>query len=305
MKYEAIVIGCGPAGLSSAIYLGRAQVKTLVIGKKKQSQVIKAHLIENYFGFPEGVIGMDLLEKGIKQAKKFGAKIIDNEVVNVKKLKNGFNVKLANNESYTAKVLIMATGIPIRLSGIKNEAELTGKGVHYCVDCDGVFYKDKKVAVIGNGNHAAEDALELLIYSKDITIISNSDKFEFSEEMNKAIKNKKVKLINAKILEFKGDKFLDSIITEKETLKFNGVFMACGTASALDFASKIGLEINNNILVVDQNNKTSINGIFAAGNCCGKCRQIAKNVGDGCNAALSAIKFLRNQEFYSDYSTSG
>lgn len=305
MQYEVIIIGCGPAGLSSAIYLGRANINTLVIGKKKQSQVVKAHLIENYFGFPEGISGIGLLEKGIKQAKKFKVKIIDNEVVDIKKLKNSFRIKLSNNEIHNSKIVIMATGTPIRLSGIKNEEEFTGKGVHYCIDCDGAFYRNKNVAIIGNSNHAAEDCIDLSVYTRNITVISNSDKFDFSEQMKNVIEKNKIKLINKKVTEFKGDKFLNSIKLEDQELKFDGVFMACGTTSALDFASELGLEIQNNILVVDNNNKTNIDGIFAAGNCCARCRQVAKNVGDGCNAALSAIKYLRNQEVYTDYSGGG
>jgi len=301
MNPEVIIIGCGPAGLSAAVYLGRAKVKTLLIGKKKQSQLLKAHRIENFFGFPEGIVGKDLLEKGIKQAKKFNVKILDNEVVGIKKTKNQFKVKLANNTIYLTKIIIMATGTPIRLSGIKNEEALTGKGVHYCVDCDGPFYKNKKVVVIGNSNHAAEDALELMIYTKDITIIANANSFIFSEAMQKTLKKTKIKLITESIGAFEGEKFLQNVIIKNKKLKFDGAFMACGSASALDFASELGLETKNNILIVDENNKTNIEGIFAAGNCCGRCRQVAKNVGDGCNAALSAIKFLRNKEVYTDY----
>ncbi|MFH1592077.1 MAG: FAD-dependent oxidoreductase [Candidatus Woesearchaeota archaeon] len=303
MKYEAIVIGCGPAGLSAAIYLGRAKVKTLLIGKSKESQLIKAHKIENYFGFPEGITGKDLLNKGIKQVKKFKVNVVENEVTDIDKIKEEFKVKLGNSQEHTAKVIIIATGTPIKLSGIKNEEQLTGKGLHYCVECDGAFYQKKKVAVIGNGNHAAESAIDLVTFTKDITIISNADNFNFSEEMKKQIKKHNIKLTNEKVSEFSGKKFLDTItLNNNKKLKVNGVFMACGTASALDFSSKLALNINQNILVVDKNNMTSIKGIFAAGNCSGRCRQVANNVGQGCNAGVNAIKYLRNKQVYFDYS---
>ena len=302
MKYEVIVIGCGPAGLSAGIYLGRAKVNTLVVGKKSQSQLVKAHDIQNYYGFPEGITGKELLERGIKQALKFGVKIIDNEVVEVDKKKEEFEVKLGNGEKNTAKVLIFATGTPIKLSGIENEERLTGRGVHYCIECDGPFLQKRKVAVIGNGNHAAEDALDLLIYTKDITIISNADGFAFSPEMKKAIEKNGVKTMIAKIKTFSGETNLENIILEDgKKLRFDGVFMASGSASALDFSNKLALKIEKNILVVNDDNRTSVEGVFAAGNCCARCRQVAKNVGDGCNAALSAIRFLRRKDLYFDY----
>ncbi len=304
MDYEVIVIGCGPAGLSAAVYLGRAHVNTFLIGRKKDSQLAKAHLIENFFGFPEGIAGKELLERGIKQVKKFKAKIVDQEVVDMGAIKGGFSVKTADNKEYTTQLIILATGTPIRLSGIENEEALTGKGVHYCVECDGPFYKNKKVAVIGNGNHAAEDAIDLNIFTKDITIVSNADGFSFSPQMKKALLDHQVKLVDVMVKEFVGDdKFLKEIVLESgRRMSLDGVFMACGTASALDFATKLALQLEKNILVVDSDNMTSVKGIFAAGNCCGRCRQVAKNVGDGCNAALSAIKYLRNKEYYFDYS---
>ena len=303
MDYEAIIIGCGPAGLSAGIYLGRAKVKTVLIGKHKESQLVKAHKIENFFGFPEGITGVDLIKKGMTQVKKFGVKILNNEVVGADIVKGGFKVKLEDGKSISSKVLIIATGTPIRLTGIDKEEALTGKGVHYCVDCDGAVYKNKKVAVVGNGNLAAESALDLKIFTKDVTLISNDDKFVFSKRMGDEVKKQKIKLINKRVKGFSGKKFLEDVVFyDGERVKFYGVFMGCGTASALDFAAKLGLKITGNILNVDGMNMTSIKGIFAAGNCCGKCRQVAKNVGDGCNAALSSIKYLRNKEVYFDYS---
>ena len=182
MGYEVIIIGCGPAGLSAAIYLGRAKVNTLLIGKSGQSQLAKAHKIENYFGFAQGISGRDLLNQGIQQAKKFSVNIIEKEVVQALTAEKGFSIKVETGEIHHTKALIIATGTPIRLSGIENEEKLTGKGVHYCVECDGPMYQGKKIAVIGNGNHAAEDALDLVIFTKDITIISNENGFSFSKK---------------------------------------------------------------------------------------------------------------------------
>ena len=120
MNYEAVVIGCGPAGLSAAIYLGRAKIKTLLVGKQKDSQLIKAHKIENYFGFPEGITGKDLLNKGIKQTKKFGVEVKpNNEVVDAKSIKAGFEIKLEDGSCHNTKVMIIATGTPTKICKIK------------------------------------------------------------------------------------------------------------------------------------------------------------------------------------------
>ncbi|MCX6816047.1 MAG: FAD-dependent oxidoreductase [Candidatus Aenigmarchaeota archaeon] len=302
MEYDVIIIGCGPAGLSAGIYCGRAGLKTVVIGLPEKSQAQLAPKIENYFGFPEGIDGSVLINKGVIHIQKFGVSLIREEVVAAANDDKTFKIKTSKDQELTAKAVIIATGTPIKLSGIKNEAEMTGRGVHYCVNCDGPMYKDKKIAVVGNGNHAAESAIEALSYSKDITIISNADKFQLSDEYDKELTKWQIKTQVSRVKEFKGEKFLESIVMQDGTeVKYDGVFMACGLASALDFAANLGLEIKDNILVVDENNRTSMDGVFAAGNCEGRCRQIAKNVGDGCNAAVNVIKYLRSKDIYVDY----
>lgn len=306
MDKEIIVIGCGPAGLSAALYLGRAKIDTLVIGNPQESQVLKAHIIMNYLGFPEGITGKDLIERSLKQVKQYKVPIIKKEVVNVEKKENLFSVKIETGDSFTAKAIIIATGTPIRLSGIENEERLTGRGIHYCVECDGAFYQNKKLAVVGNGNHAAEDALSLLLYTNDITIISNSDNFDFTERLSNEIDKRKIKLLNEPVKSFEGSRILENVVLMNgKKMKFDGAFMGCGEFSALDFSSKLALQIENDALIVDKNGMTSEEGVFAAGNCISRCRQVAKSVGDGCNAALSAIKFVRNKEIYQDYSTAG
>lgn len=303
MEYDIAIIGCGPAGLSAAIFCGRANLKAVILGNQEKSQMHMAMHIENYFGFPEGIDGPILLNRGIVQAQKFGVSFIKEDVISIKQeeKQKKFTIETANDE-ISARAIIIATGVPIKLSGIKNEEGFTGKGVHYCVSCDGPMYNKKKIAIIGNGDHAADDAIEALSYTNDITIISNAASFEFSEKFDQKIGEFGIKTKIAKISEFRGEKFLDTIVLENgKEEKFDGVFMACGVSGALDFAINLGLETENNILVVDENGMTSMEGVFAAGNCAGKCRQISKNVGDGCNAAVSAIKYLRSKELYIDY----
>ncbi|VVB81407.1 Sulfide dehydrogenase subunit alpha [uncultured archaeon] len=298
--HDVIIIGRGPAGLSAAIFTSRAQLKTLVIGKKEKSQLIYAKHVENYFGFPEGIDGDKLLQIGAEQAKKFGADIIEEEVINIKKKKT-FTIKTSDGKNLEAKTIIIATGIPIQWAGIKNEKELLGKGVHTCASCDGPMYKGKKIAVIGNGNYAAEDALELTSYTKDVTLISHGPKFTFNSKLEEQLKKNNIKLKVARAKEFVADKFLRKIIFEDGEEAFDGAFLACGTAGATTFASKLGIETKDGLIKVDENGMTSVQGVFAAGNCMGACRQIAKNVGDGCNAGVNIVKFLKAKDVFFDY----
>ena len=305
-KYDVVILGCGPAGLASGIFLGRAGLNTCIIGIPEKSQAQMASNIENYFGFPEGVPGPELIKKGIEHVKKFGVKTVVDEVVSANytesNSRNIFTVKTSRGVEMSSLSLVIATGVPIKVSGILNESKLMGKGIHYCVNCDGAMYKNKKLAIIGSGNHAAESAMEALSYSKDITIVANADSFCFSPKYQKEIDKWQIKTLSGKVKEFSGDKWLENLVMKDgRLLQFSGIFMACGLAGALDFAANLGLEIKDNILVVDESNMTSLNGVFAAGNCEGRCRQIAKNVGDGCNAAVNAIKYLRSSEVYMDY----
>ncbi len=305
-EYDVVILGCGPAGLSAAIFCGRAYMKTVVLGLPEKSQAKLASHIENYFGFPDGIDGSMLLNKGMLHAAKFGVQFLKEEAVlatmTVEKENKVFIVKTSKGKDMLCHALIIATGVPIRLSGITGEAELTGKGVHYCVWCDGPMYKNKKIAVIGSGDHAAEDAVEALTYSKDVTIISNADACAFSPHYQQELEKWGIKTVCAKVREFKGGKKLESLVFNDGTEQvFDSVFMACGSAGALDFAANLGIEIKDNTILVDEDNMTSIEGVFAAGNCEGRCRQIAKNVGDGCNAAMSAIRYLRPRKMYMDY----
>jgi thioredoxin reductase (NADPH) len=316
MHFEVAIIGCGPAGLSAAVYTGRAGLKTVVFGDHTKSSLYKAHLIANYLGFPEPVSGPVLAGKAFEHAKKFGAEMVPGEIVHLGVNEDGtFSLKDDKKRQYSAKTVIIATGQSYALSGIKNEKELTGKGVSYCAVCDGFFFRGKNVVVVGSGNYAGEEALQLLSYTKNITVLSHGKDFEFSAEMKKDLeennitlqKTVRIKEIGGKLKPGPDGTFSENagveklILADGSTVETHGVFMAIGVAGAGAFAKKLGLETANNYIKVDSEGLTSIPGIFAAGDCTGAAAQVATGVGNGCNAALSAIKLLRGARFYTQY----
>lgn len=301
---DVAIIGCGPAGLMAATYASRGQLKAVVFGDYRKGNLYKSHIIANYFGFPEPITGPELAERGLKQAKNFGTEVIEKEVVDIRVNDDlTFTLKDDQKNEYQSKTVIIATGQSYALSGIKNEQEMTGKGVSYCVICDGFFFRNKNVVVIGNGNYAAEEALQLLNYTKNITVLSHGKDFVFSELMQKELEAAGVKTLKtARVKEIAGnDKAEKLIFTDGTEMAPEGIFMAVGVAGATAFAKKLGLEMDKNYIKVDLEGNTNIKGIFAAGDCTGSPPQVASSVGNGCNAALSAIKLIRGNQIYIDY----
>lgn len=301
---DVAIIGAGPAGLSAAVYTARAQLQTVVFGDYKKSNLYKSHIIANYLGFPEPVTGPFLAEKSVEHAKKFGAQVIPHEIVHLSMHKDGsFHLKDDKKKEYAARTVIIATGQSYALSGIKNERELTGKGVSYCVVCDGFFFKDKNVVVVGNGNYAGEEALQLLTYTKNITVLSHGKEFDFSKEIQKDLEDNNITLQKTpRIKEIAGNgKAEKLVLADGGEIQTHGVFMAVGVAGATAFAKKLGLEMENNYIKVNHDGRTNLPGLFAAGDCTGAAAQMATSVGNGCNAALSAIKLLRGAKAYVQY----
>ncbi len=298
--YDTVIIGAGPAALSAAVFCGRAKLKTLLIGHPEKSQLHFAQKVGNYIGMDEAT-GPQILEKGIEQVKKYGVEVLEREVVHVMK-REDFTVKTEDGKARTSRTVIIATGMAVKLPGIKNEEKLLGKGVHTCVACDGYPYKGKKVAVIGNGNHAAEEAIELLALTKDITMISNGREFDVSKELAEECSKGGVKLEKGRVAEFRGEKWLEDVLMKDgSALRFDGVFLALGGVTSLTFAQKLALDTNpDGTLVIDRDGRTAIDGCYAAGGCTGGNQQIAKSAGEGCNAAVCAIRKVKGLESYSD-----
>lgn len=304
--YDTIIIGAGPAALSAAVFTARANLKTLVLGNPRKSMLCSAVSLGNYL-CTDKMSGQEWLDNALLQIKKYKANFNQDEVVNITKKDSLFTVKSASNETFESKTIIICAGVSIKQSGIKNQNRLIGKGIHTCVACDGYNYKNKRVAIIGNTNYAAEEAIELTSFTKDITIITNGKEPEISPKLKEVLRKSNAKYDKGRVMEFAGENKLEKIITnDGKELKFEGVFMALGTITALAFADKLALDTlenpsnNEKYLVIDKEGRTSLEGCYAAGACVGGNTQIAKSVGEGCNAAISVIKFVKGLDNYND-----
>ena len=279
--FDVIIIGSGPAGISASIYLKRAKKNILIISKN-ESALKKAEKIENYYGI-ESITGEELYNVGIKQAQRFNIPIDIDEVIDLS-WDNNFKVKTVNNE-YEAKFVIIATGTNRAVPNIKGVKEFEGKGVSYCAICDAFFYRNKNVAVIGNGNYAIHEAKTLKPVVNSVTILTDGKKMiqnRDSSEFN---------VDETKIREFRGTNSVEEVeFDNKKKKKIDGVFVAIGTASSTDLAKKIGAVIKNNNIVVNENMETTVKGLYACGDCTGGLLQVNKAVYEGAKAATEIIK---------------
>lgn len=290
-NFDVVIIGKGPAGISAALYTVRANLKTLVLGAGTSS-LEKADKIENYYGFENPVSGHELLETGVKQAKRIGAFIEDDEVTAIE-FNNAFTTKTIKTE-YSSKAVLIATGQPPQRPKIPGMENFEGKGVSYCTTCDGFFFKNKKVGILGSGNYAVQEAMELEPFTKDVTIFTNGKSPDFSgiytEEADK------FKIIQSLVVGLSGNEVLEEIFLDGGPEKLDGLFVAGGSASSIDFAVKLGVATQGNSIITDSEQKTNLEGIFAAGDCTGGIKQISVAVGEGAAAGKSIISFIRRQK---------
>ena len=285
--YDVIIIGGGPAGISAGLYTQRANKKTLIIYQESTS-LQKAAKIENYYGFEDGISGSNLYKTGIKQAQNIGIKTLKEEVIRVGIIEEGFEV-VTDKNIYLAKAIIIAIGTKKNKTNIKGVKELEGKGVSYCAICDGFFYKNRNVAVIGSGSYALSETNDLINIANKITILTNGEKApEFRAD--------NVEVVDKKIEEISGENRVKEVrFTDGTTLETDGVFIAQGTAGSIELAKKIGLMTNGDKIVVDQNMQTNINGIYACGDCTGGLLQVSKAVYEGTVAGLEVNKYLKEK----------
>lgn len=285
---DVIIIGNGPAGVSAALYTKRANLNTLVIGKDL-GPLEKADKVENYYGFPNGISGKELIKLGLEQIKSLGIDYVSEEVVTIDYKDNVFKIITDKNE-YSSKTVILATGSSRITPNLEGIDKFEGKGVSYCAICDAFFFKNKDVAVLGNGNYAIHEVQQLLPIVNSVTILTNG-----REKIN--LRDERIKTSDKNVKRLRGNGKLESVEFEDNSkLDVSAIFVAEGTASSVDFARRIGAVINGKNIVVDENYMTNIPGLFAAGDCIGGLLQISKAVSDGAHAGINVINYIRKNK---------
>jgi len=300
MQFELAIIGGGPAAYSAGIYAVRAGIKPIIFEKDGGGGLaIFSPNIENYPGF-ESISGIDLMEKMSSHAKKYCEIRTFEKVKKIQKINNMFRIETIKGK-YTSKAVIICTGSEYRKLEIKGESELQGKGVSYCATCDGFFFKDKKVAVIGGGNSALIEAIYLKqIGCKEVTLIHRRDQLRAEKAYEDEAKKNKVNfLFNKKAIEINGSDQVESIllrdtITSKEMkIKLNGVFISIGEKPQNQIAKEMKIKLNEKgYIIIDKNQRTNIKGVYAAGDITGGLRQIVTACAEGAIAALSTTEVL-------------
>jgi thioredoxin reductase (NADPH) len=303
--YEVIIIGGGPGGLTAGLYTSRARLSTLLIESALYGgQMTTTELIENYPGFPQGVTGDELSRLMEEQAKKFGMETVTEEVVKVS-LEGDMKAVQTYELTYRCESLIICTGTEYRKLGVPGEKVFAGKGVSYCATCDGAFFKDSQIVVVGGGDSALTEALFLTKFAKELTIIHRRDALRGTKIYQERIfTNPKIKMLwNSVVQEIKGDSIVRSIVVKNvktgEVNEFDteGVFLFVGFSPRTQFLKGLVNLDEAGYIITDENCETSIKGIFAAGDCRKRLlRQIATAVGDGATAAFATEKYLEERK---------
>lgn len=306
--YDTIIIGSGPAGLAAGLYAARAKMKTLILEKEKAGgQIVTTEEVANYPGSIENASGPSLIARMVEQCDEFGAERVLDEVKEVK-LEDKIKVIKGAKGEYHAKSVIIATGAKPRPIGCPGEKELTGKGVSYCATCDADFFTDLEVYVIGGGDSAVEEAMYLTKFARKVTIVHRRDELRAAKSIQeKAFKNEKINFIwNTVVKELKGEGILESMVLEnrvtgeitevvadEEDGTF-GVFVFVGYEPVTSLFEGI-IDMENGYIKTDDNMKTNIPGVFAAGDCRVKSlRQVVTATADGAIAATQAEKYIEN-----------
>lgn len=305
MIYDVAVIGAGPAGLAAGLYAARAKLSTVVFEKMfPGGQAALTHNIENYPGFPEGVNGMELTDAMKQQVEKLGAEFVNGDVEKIDKNGDLFTVFL-KGESFKAKTVILATGAQPRKLGVKGEKEFIGRGISYCATCDGAFYKDKPIAMVGGGDTAIQEALYLTRFASTVYVIHRRNELRATKILQEhAFKNEKIKFIwDSIVKEIKGKDGVEEVVFEnvksgkQDSISVDGIFVAIGYTPNTEFAKDLVQLDEQGYIITDERMKTKTPGLFAAGDVRQKpLRQVVTAVADGAIAAVEAGKFLENSE---------
>lgn len=292
-SYDVVIVGAGPAGLQAAIHASRKKVSVLVLGKKSKSSLFKAHVENMCCLF--NTTGKTMLETGRKQAENFGSRFMDTDILKITQDKNHFVLDTEIGAKLTCKALILATGTARNKLKIRGEKELIGRGISYCVDCDGNFYRGEEVAVVGSESAAAHGALTLAEIAGKVHLIC--DDLKVSEALLSQLNGSEVVIHHgSKIKEIAGEDQVNALILDDgTTLSASGVFIELGAKGLMELATTLGVALDDEMKFIqtDKGQRTNIPGIFAAGDICGPPWQVAKAVGEGCVAGINAADYAK------------
>lgn len=299
--YDVVIIGSGPAGLTSAIYCARYGMKTAVVEKGIIGGTVTwANSIQNYPGFLD-INGMELMGKIQQQAEKAGAQIIYDTVLSIKDGKEGKEITM-QEKTITSKAIIVSVGASSKWLGVKGEKEFLNKGVHFCATCDGPMYNGKEVAVIGSDNRAAEEAIYLAGVTKKVYLISSKKELTAEDAKQKTLQEKNVQImLETNVIGFEGTKMLERILIKQKgkesTLACSAAFIYIGSDPNTSFVNV--KKDNEGRIIVNEKMETSVKGIFSAGDCIKKeLKQIATCIGEGASAAHTAAKYVQEKDSY-------
>jgi thioredoxin reductase (NADPH) len=293
--YDLIVLGTGPAGLQAAIHAARAKISVLVLGRQPRSSLFRAH-IENYCCL-SGVSGEELLLEGRRQAEKFGAEFLNEDVIEaVPTGLAGFQIKTESGEELAARALILGMGISRNKLNVSGEKELLGRGVSYCVDCDANFFRGLPVAVVGSGSAAASGALTLLFYASAVYLVTG--KLDVSERLAEQIRASSIDLHEGRTVKaIAGSAEVEGItLDDGSRLEVKGVFIELGAKGAIELAGRLGVNLDPETfqyVLAGRKQETNVPGVYAAGDITGPPWQMAKAVGEGCVAGLEAAAYVK------------
>jgi len=301
--FDVIIIGGGPAGLTAAIYASRMGMKTLLLeGKLFGGRALDAPMVENFPGFPEYISGVELTERMVKQAEKFGAEIkFPEEVLNLT-LEEKVKVVTTRSGMHRSLGIIIATGIQRKRLIVPGENEFLGQGVSYCAICDGPFFRDRTIAVIGSGDEAFEDALHLSDLSKKVILITQNEEIGAAKTLvNRCEEKGNIEVMKARVKSILGDGYVKAIsLQDLESNKdaeipVDGVFISVGGVPMTNLARKAGVTVDERgCIKVDRRQATNVDGVFAAGDCTCGGMQIATAVGEGAMAAMQAYRYVKD-----------
>ena len=303
--HDVIIIGAGPAGYTAGIYCSRARHDTLLIsGILPGGQLMNTTDVENYPGFSDGIMGPDLMTVMRKQTEKMGTKIIDDEVTSVDFKNRPLKVKTASEE-FEARAVIVCTGANPRKIGLDGEQTFAGKGVSYCATCDGAFFRDQELIVVGGGDSAMEEAIFLTKFASVVHIVHRKEEFRASKIMQeRALSNEKIKVhFNFTVKEIHGDQKFQQVVlnntktNEDKILEAGGLFIAIGhEPNSAIFQDQIELD-GNGYIIIKNNTETSVSGVFCAGDVHDhRYRQAVTAAGFGCMAAIDVDKYLSESD---------